>query len=76
MIIEKDISTELYREYDIPGRDEPYRIEFPLKLFMRDEGTTHRILDCNNVVHCLLAPGEKGCVLRWQNWPNQKPCKF
>lgn len=60
---EFDISTEAYREYDFGGR--VYRIDHPVKLFMRPGGTTHRVLDSTGVVHCVPTVGERGCVLRW-----------
>jgi hypothetical protein len=59
----KDISSELWREYDFGGR--VYRIESPKLLFTRPGGTTHRVVDADDVAHCVPAPGQNGCVLRW-----------
>lgn len=61
---EFDITTEAWREYDFGGR--VYRIDNPQKLYYRAGGTTHRIVDSNSVAHCVPAPGQQGCVLRWQ----------
>jgi hypothetical protein len=71
---EFDITCEAYREYDFGGRI--YRIDNPVKLFFRTGGATHRIVDGDGVVHCLPAPGEKGCVLRWQDKDTTIPVKF
>lgn len=60
----RDISSEEYREYDFGGR--VYRIDNPLTLYMRPNGTTHRVLDEHGIVHCLPAPGQGDCVLRWK----------
>jgi hypothetical protein len=73
---ESDLTVELWREYDIPGRDGPYRIAAPQKLFMREGGTTHRVLDSEGVVHCVPAPGSGGVVLRWQSKDPTKPVAF
>lgn len=60
----KDLSDEVYREYDFGGR--VYRIDSPMKFYMREGGTTHRIVDVNGLVHCVPAPSAtSGCVLRW-----------
>lgn len=71
---EYDITTELYREYDFNGRI--YRIDNPVKLFVREGGTTHRVVDSNNVVHCVPVPGVNGCVLRWQSKDTSVPVNF
>jgi hypothetical protein len=57
----KDLSTEVWREYDFQGRT--YRITDPQKLWIGT--TTHRVLDSDGVVHCVPSVGYKGCVLRW-----------
>ncbi len=59
----KPLTDELWREYDFGGR--AYRINDPQELYMREGGTTHRIVDNMGVVHCVPAPGHMGCVLRW-----------
>jgi len=74
MLTEFDISTEKYREYDFNGR--VYRIENPISLHLRTGGTTHRVVDEEGVVHCCPAPGQNGCVLRWQNRNKKKPVNF
>ncbi len=73
-LIEQDITTEEYREYDFSGR--VYKIDDPVKLFYRNGGTTHRIVDKDGVVHCLPAPGQFGCVLRWKNKDTSVPVNF
>ncbi len=70
-----DLSEEAYREYDIPGRPEPYRIDNPVTLFTRPGGTTHRVLDNEGVVHCIPFPGN-GVVLRWAPAAGKAPVKF
>jgi hypothetical protein len=79
-LIEKDISTEEWREYDFLVDGGPftrtYRIYGPQKLFYRVGGTTHRITDVDGVAHCVPVPGEKGCVLRWKNFDTSKPVNF
>lgn len=75
-MIEKDISCEVWREYDIPGRELPYRIDAPVKLFMREGGSTHRVVDSKNVVHCVPAPGNGGCILRWVSSDPAVPVHF
>jgi hypothetical protein len=71
---EFDLSVELWREYDFGGR--VYRIDLPKKLFIRDGGTTHRVLDSTGVVHCVPTVGQNGCVLRWQNIDPKNPVNF
>jgi len=56
--------TEEWREYDFNGR--VYRINHPTKLSFRPGGTTHRVVDAEGVVHCVPAPGQGDCVLRWK----------
>lgn len=66
-LTEKDISSEVWREYDFGGR--VYRIEMPKKLYSRAGGTTHRVVDESGVTHCCPAPGVDGCVVRWKADP-------
>jgi hypothetical protein len=73
-LIEKNLSTEAWREYDFGGRT--YRITFPCKLFYREGGSTHRVVTSDGVVHCVPAPGVMGCVLRWMNHDPDNPCNF
>lgn len=68
------LSDEVYREYDFGGR--VYRIEYPTQLYYRNGGVTHRVVDFFNVVHCVPAPGEFGCVLRWKNRDGKAPVQF
>lgn len=71
---QNDITTEAWREYDFEGR--VYRIALPKTLYYRDGGSTHRVVDYYDVVHCVPAPGVKGCVLRWQNKDKSVPVNF
>lgn len=68
------INTEKWRVYDFGGRI--YRIKDPQYLFFREGGTTHRIVDNNNIVHCCPAPGYMGCVVRWKSKDVNKPVAF
>jgi hypothetical protein len=56
--------VEDWREYDFAGR--VYRIDQPKSVEFRESGTTHRVTDALGIVHCLPAPGQMGCVLRWK----------
>jgi hypothetical protein len=71
---EYDLSSELWREYDFGGR--VYRICAPITLYLRDGGTTHRVVDDAGTVHCVPAPGRYGCALRWVNKKGEPPVKF
>ena len=74
---EFDISREMWREYDWPARFSfPYRIENPVKLFIRPGGSTHRVVDSEGIVHCVPSVGVNGCVLRWKNSDKEKPVNF
>lgn len=55
--------VETWREYDFGGRI--YRIEDPVSVEFREGSTTHRVTDAAGIVHCVPAPGQQGCVLRW-----------
>lgn len=68
----KDLTKEAWREYDFGGRI--YRIDGPKSLYIGT--TTHRVLDAVGVVHCVPAPGEKGCVLRWMPKDAADPIQF
>jgi hypothetical protein len=73
-LVEKSLEKELYREYDFCDR--LYKIDKPVKLFYREGGSTHRVVDRENVVHCLPAPGFNGCVLRWKGMDEKNPVQF
>jgi len=74
MLKEFDLSREEWREYDWNGR--VYRIAEPKTLFIREGGSTHRVVDTHNVVHCVPSVGVMGCVLRWFNSEENKPVNF
>jgi hypothetical protein len=64
------LSDEEWREYewiDELGRVRSYRIAYPKALFYRTGGATHRVVDTSGVTHCIPAPGQLGCVLRWKS---------
>lgn len=56
--------VEEWREYDFEGR--VYRIEKPKTVEFRKDSSTHRVTDADGIVHCVPAPGHRGCVLRWK----------
>ncbi len=56
--------VEEWREYDFADR--VYRINKPICVEFRDGGATHRVTDEFGIVHCVPAPGQLGCVLRWK----------
>lgn len=56
--------VEEWREYDFDGRC--YRIDSPVSVEFREGSTTHRVTDSAGIVHCVPAPGQIGCVLRWK----------
>ncbi len=64
-LVKRDISHELWREYDFGGRT--YRITSPTTLYFRKGGETNRVVDSDGVAHCVPFPGVRGCVLRWKN---------
>lgn len=55
--------AEAYREYDADGR--VYRIDRPVEVEFRRDGTTHRVTDHAGVTHVVPMPGRGGCVLRY-----------
>lgn len=72
-----DISDELWREYDFGVYGQRvYRIDNPTQLYMRLGGSTHRVVDDKGVVHCVPAPGQFGCVLRWKPRDPEFPVQF
>lgn len=68
------LDAEQWREYDFNGR--VYRIDLPVCFWYRAGGATHRVLDQKGVIHCVPAPGQGGCVLRWQNKEGLDPVQF
>lgn len=68
----KDVTAEIYREYDFGGRT--YRIDDPQALYIGT--TTHRVVDLSGVVHCVPAPGQSGCALRWKPRNSAAPVQF
>jgi len=54
--------VEDWREYDFGGR--VYRIDNPKSVYIGT--TTHRVVDQDDIAHCVPAPGFNGCALRWK----------
>jgi hypothetical protein len=69
-----DLDCEEWREYDFANR--VYRIPSPVRLYYRQGGSTHRVVDADGVAHCLPAPGVNGCVLRWKSKDSANPVAF
>lgn len=69
---QRDLSGELWREYDFGGR--VYRIDNPNGLIVGT--TTHRVIGRDGLVHCVPAPGVNGCVVRWQAKDPAQPVQF
>lgn len=68
----KSLTDEIYREYDFGGRI--YRISDPQVLYVGN--TTHRVIDSKGIVHCIPAPGQMGCALRWAPRDAANPVAF
>ncbi len=68
----KSLNAELWREYEFAGK--VYRIDRPQWLYIGT--TTHRIVDNDNIVHCVPSVGIQGCVLRWKNFNDDVPVNF
>lgn len=66
------LRAEAFREYDFGGRT--YRISSPRTLYIGT--TTHRVIDSKGMVHCVPAPGQSGCVLRWSPRDASNPVQF
>lgn len=79
-LVAKDLSGELWREYEFgpAGTDmrTVYRIPNPVLLLYWPDGTTHRIVDSEGVVHLLPRQGLDGCVIRWRNKPGLPAAQF
>ena len=79
-LIEKKLDCEEWREYawvdEFGRRVHRFRVENPVALFLRPNGTTHRIQDAQGVIHCVPAPGQQGCVLSWKPRDPEKPVSF
>jgi hypothetical protein len=73
-MVEKDLSSEAWGEYDFGGR--VYRITDPVKLFLRPGASTHRVVDSKGITHCMPAPGTGDCVLRWESREGQPKVSF
>lgn len=74
MLTEYDLRSEIWREYDFGGR--VYHIKKPIRLYISEGGTTHRVVDSCGTVHCCPAPGHMGCVLRWCPKDINNPVQF
>lgn len=74
VLIPKDITDEVYREYDLGDR--VHKIDNPQLLYVGN--TTHRIIDGDGIVHCVPFPiaKDKIVVLRWKPRDKSNPVKF
>ena len=70
-----DISTEEVRVYEVAGAGE-YRIANPVGVYLREGGTTHRVVDSQGICHCIPFPNEGRTVIRWQNKDLRVPCNW
>lgn len=68
----KDLTHEAWRRYT--WNEGTHEIRAPQRLWVGT--TTHRVLDSDGVVHCLPAPGERGCVLCWKPKDLSNPVQF
>lgn len=59
-----DISRELYREVVTSGGVRQ-RIDNPVALITRKGGSTHRIVNADNVVYCYASPETGQSVVTW-----------
>ena len=81
-LLEFDISTEEWREYEwlapIDGviYTRAVRIEHPIKLCLRPGGCTHRVVDKMGKAFCVPTVGAYGCVLTWKNQKGKPPVNF
>lgn len=80
----RSVTDELWREYEyfgpVVGDDEGvqslYHIDHPVMVYFRPDGRFHRILDSEGIVHCVPAPGQFGCVLRWMPKDAKNPVQL
>lgn len=67
---ELDISIELWREYHY--KDSTYRIEKPLKLYIKEGGSGHRVVDADGITH--WCPVNIWHCIRW--YAPEQPVSF
>lgn len=72
---EYDISAEASRTITFASGG-AYTIKDPVKLFVRDGGKTHRVLDAAGVVHCYVAPEFGPTVISWIPRDPHNPVQF
>ena len=65
----KDISGELWREIFYLETNATYHIKSPKTLVIRKGGKTHRVVDCNGIAHCYIAPESGKTIIRWKSKP-------
>ena len=78
-MITGDLRDEEWREYEMPdgnGGTFVYRIANPVTLFLREGGSTHRVLDAQGIVHLLPGPGYRGTAIRWKPRNPEAPVAF
>ena len=67
--IVKDISNEMWREIYFLKTEKTYRIKYPKTLIIRKGGSTHRVVDSDDIVHCYAAPEFGETVIKWKSLP-------
>jgi len=77
-LIQKDISSEAYREVVCPATfcNHVYHIDDPQTMWFRPGGSTIRILDKTGMVHLVPGPGYLGAIHRWQPRDATQPVQF
>jgi hypothetical protein len=73
-LIKHELSNVIWREYEFG--DTVYRINNPVALYTHSNGTTHRILDAEGIVHIVPAPGINGCIVRYKKKEGVEPVRF
>lgn len=79
-----ELTGVLWREYEWFANDgahfgaeiRTYRIKNPVAFYWHEGATTHRVLDAEDVVHIVPAPGQMGCVLRYKKEEGIEPVMF
>lgn len=65
MLIERDISSEQWRE--VLMKDFSVIIDKPVKLMYREGGSTHRVVTETGVVYCYPAPETGKAIITWKS---------
>lgn len=75
-----NIGKELYRIYEwtdpISGNQIKHTVNRPVILFYESGHSCHRVVDANDIVHCVPAVGYFGCIVYWENADKDNPVNF